>query len=182
MRRCILSSSLKSRVRGLAGLCGLLAGSVAAPALATVTVAHSPHDAVLERVYVLVNRARAHSRSCGRTAFPAAPPLAASQALARAAEDHARDMAIHRFFNHTGGDGAPPKLRVMRRGYAPRLTGENIAYGPESAEEVVAGWLHSSGHCENIMDTRFRDTGIAFALDRASGAVYWVQEFGQPRR
>jgi uncharacterized protein YkwD len=166
----------------VAGLCGLLAGLAAAPALATVTVAHARHDAVLERVYELVNRARAHPRSCGRTAFPAAPPLSASRALARAAEDHARDMAIHRFFDHTGGDGSPPKVRVMRRGYAPRLTGENIAYGPESAEEVVAGWLHSSGHCENIMDTRFRDTGIGFALDRTSGAVYWVQDFGQPRR
>ena len=164
-----------------ASLCGLLVGILTAPALASVMVAQAPRDAVLERVYQLVNRARAHSRSCGRMAFSAVPPLSASRALQRAAEDHALDMARHRYFDHTGGDGSPPKERVMRRGYTPRLTGENIAYGPDSAEEVVAGWLHSSGHCENIMDARFRDTGIAFAVDRASGAVYWVQDFGEPR-
>ncbi len=165
-----------------ASLYGLLVGVVTAPALASVTVAHARHGAVLERVYQLVNRARAHSRNCGRTAFPAAPPLSASRALERAAEDHALDMARYRYFDHTEGDGSPPKERVMRRGYTPRLIGENIAYGPETAEEVVAGWLHSSGHCENIMDARFRDTGIAFAVDRKSGAVYWVQDFGQPQR
>jgi uncharacterized protein YkwD len=165
-----------------ASLCALLFGVVTAPALASVAVARAPHGAVLERVYQLVNRARTHARSCGRTAFPAVRPLSASRALERAAEDHALDMARYRYFDHTGGDGSPPKERVMRRGYTPRLIGENIAYGPESAEEVVAGWLHSSGHCENIMDARFRDTGIAFAVDRASGAVYWVQDFGEPRR
>ena len=165
-----------------ASICGLLVGIVTTPAPAGVTVAHARHNAVLERVYMLVNRARVHSRDCGRTAFPAAPPLSASRALERAAEDHALDMARFRYFDHTGGDGSAPKERMMRRGYTPRLIGENIAYGPESAEEVVAGWLQSSGHCENIMDARFRDTGIAFAVDRASGAVYWVQDFGEPRR
>ena len=63
-----------------------------------------------------------------------------------------------------------------------RLTGENIAFGPESAEEVVAGWLGSPGHCANIMDARFRDTGIAVATGRKRGHIYWVQEFGLPAR
>ena len=49
---------------------------------------------------------------------------------------------------------------MRRAGYESRLTGENIAYGPVSAEEVVAGWLASPGHCENIMEPRFRDIGM----------------------
>ena len=80
-----------------------------------------------------------------------------------------------------------PKLRpdesdrVLRAGYQPRLTGENIAYGPESAEEVVAGWLASPGHCANIMDSRFQDIGVGLATGRKRGQIYWVQTFGAPR-
>jgi hypothetical protein len=44
-----------------------------------------------------------------------------------------------------------------------KLVGENIAYGPKSADEVVQGWLDSPGHCENIMDPRFAEMGIAYA-------------------
>ena len=50
----------------------------------------------------------------------------------------------------------------------PRLTGENIALGPESAEEVVAGWLASPGHCANIMDDRFQHIGVGLSVGRRS--------------
>jgi uncharacterized protein YkwD len=53
-----------------------------------------------------------------------------------AADGHARDMARKKFFEHQGSDGSQPKDRVIRAGYQPRLTGENIAYGPESAESA----------------------------------------------
>ena len=70
---------------------------------------------------------------------------------------------------------------MIRAGYQPRLTGENIAFGPESAEEAVAGWLDSPGHCANIMDPRFQHIGVALATGRGRGRIYWVQEFGAPR-
>ena len=69
---------------------------------------------------------------------------------------------------------------MIRAGYQPRLTGENIAYGPESAQEVVAGWLASPGHCANIMDSRFQSIGIGIAIGRKPGEIYWVQNFGAP--
>ena len=90
-------------------------------------------------------------------------------------------MVRRKFFEHTGSDGSQPRDRVLRAGYSFRLTGENIALGPESAEEVVAGWLASPGHCENIMDSRFQDMGIAVASGRGRGQIYWVQTFGSPR-
>jgi uncharacterized protein YkwD len=88
-------------------------------------------------------------------------------------------MMKRKFFEHTGSDGSQPKDRVKRAGYQSRLTGENIALGPESAEEVVAGWLASPGHCENIMDARFQDIGVGIASGRKRGQIYWVQTFGQ---
>ena len=67
-------------------------------------------------------------------------------------------------------------------GYREKLVGENIAYGPESVEEVVQGWLDSPGHCENIMDPRFAQMGIAYSAGRTSRrGLYWVQLLAEPR-
>ncbi len=175
----IRPASSLPRLRGLALLAGLaLAGSCFAGA---TTVAHSSSAAVRARVVELVNEARSQGRRCGSERFAPVAPLAASRKLNDAAAGHARDMLKNDFFEHRGSDGSQPKDRVERTGYQHRLTGENIALGPESAEEVVAGWLASPGHCSNIMEPRFRDIGVAVASGKKRGQVYWVQEFGAPR-
>lgn len=159
---------------------------VAAAVLGTASasdafVGRASRATVNARVVDLVNEARSHPRRCGRERFPAAPPLTVSRKLSEAAADHARDMARRKYFEHVSRDGSEPKDRVRRAGYQSRLTGENIALGPESAEEVVAGWLASPGHCENIMDARFRDIGVGLAVGKKRGQIYWVQNFGAPR-
>lgn len=135
---------------------------------------------VIQRVLELVNKARSEGRRCGQESFAPTAPLAEAPPLTAAALAHASDMAARDAFAHRGSDGSEPRDRVRRAGYAPRLTGENIASGPESAEEVVAGWLASPGHCANIMDARFRHTGVGFAAGRRDGRLYWVQTFGAP--
>jgi uncharacterized protein YkwD len=152
-------------------------GALAAPAF----VGRASTASVNARVVELVNAARSSGRRCGSEWYAAASPLSVSRKLSDAASDHARDMARKRFFEHIGSDGSQPKDRVLRTGYEPRLTGENIAYGPESAEEVVAGWLASPGHCANIMDARFADIGVALSTGRNRKQIYWVQTFGAPR-
>jgi uncharacterized protein YkwD len=143
-------------------------------------VAQESSAAVSAHVVELVNAARSNSRKCGSERFAAAPSLKVSEKLNIAATGHARDMARKKFFEHRGSDGSQPKDRVIRAGYQPRLTGENIAFGPESAAEVVAGWLASPGHCANIMDSRFQSIGIGIAVGRKPGEIYWVQNFGAP--
>ena len=154
--------------------------SSAAPA-GEAMVARESSATVRARVVELVNAARSQGRKCGRERYAAAPPLSVSRDLNDAAADHARDMARRKYFEHRGRDGSQPKDRVLRAGYQSRLTGENIALGPESAEEAVAGWLDSPGHCANIMDARFKDIGVAVATGRGRGQIYWVQNFGTPR-
>jgi len=143
--------------------------------------ARGSDDDVRARVVELVNEARSKPRRCGPERFPAAPPLSESRMLDDAARVHARDMLRRKFFDHRGSDGSQPRDRVLRTGYQSRLTGENIALGPESAEEVVAGWLDSPGHCANIMDARFQQIGVGVASGKKRGQVYWVQTFGLPR-
>ena len=148
---------------------------------ADAVVGRASNATVRERVVELVNEARGRARRCGSERFAAAPPLGASRKLDDAALRHARDMARRKFFDHEGADGSQPKNRVLRAGYESRLTGENIAYGPVSAEEVVTGWLASPGHCANIMDPRFRHIGVGVATGSKRGEIYWVQTFGLPR-
>jgi uncharacterized protein YkwD len=129
-----------------------------------------------------INLARASSRRCGGKLFPAVAPLQPNTLLRTAAEAHARDMLEHHYFAHEGHDGSNPSQRVAGTGYAYRIIGENIASGPTTAAEAVAGWLESPDHCENLMDARFTDSGVAFAASTSGPPrVYWVQEFATPR-
>lgn len=160
---------------------GVLVAATAAQVSADVVIGRASTADIHDRVLVLVNKARAAGRRCGGERFQPTTSLAASAVLDRAARVHATDMARKNYFEHTGKDGSSPKDRLTRLGYHSRLTGENIAYGPTSAEEVVSGWLESPGHCANIMDPRFREMGIAFAVERRHKRIYWVQDLALPR-
>lgn len=134
------------------------------------------------RVLELVNEARARGTRCGDRAFAPAPPVKLSSTLAGVAFGHASDMAKHDYFEHADLAGHTPADRVRAVGYKEKLVGENIAYGPQSADEVVQGWLDSPGHCENIMDPRFAEMGVAFAAGQASKrGLYWVQLLVDPQ-
>jgi len=134
-----------------------------------------------ERVLDLVNLARKSGRRCGKQYFPTAAPVQLSNMLNTVAFRHAADMAQHAYFEHVDLDGKTPAERVKAAGYRERLVGENIAYGPTSAQEVVAGWLASPGHCENIMDRRFAEMGLAWAPGAAHlPGPYWVQLLVEP--
>src|ERR1700683_1165314 len=138
-------------------------------------------EAISRRALELVNAARAQSRRCGLKSFAAAPPLTRTPTLERAARLYARELADHGYMEHTGRDGSSPQERVTRSGYRWRETGENLASGIMTPEEVVAGWLQSPAHCANLMDAAFTEMGIAFGVNpRDERGVYWALEFGRP--
>jgi uncharacterized protein YkwD len=139
-------------------------------------------SSVARQVLTLVNAARAEKRLCGSENFSAAKPLNLNSMLSKAAQLHAEDMARHQQMQHEGSDGSSPAQRVTRQGYRWKAVGENVAAGAGTAAEVVAGWLHSPGHCANIMNPVFTEMGIAYAVNqRDEYAVYWAQEFATPR-
>jgi uncharacterized protein YkwD len=135
------------------------------------------------RVLQLVNAVRASGTRCGGEPYGPAPSLRLSGTLSGVAADHALDMARHDYFEHVDLAGHTPADRVRATGYREKLVGENIAYGPTTDEEVVAGWLHSTGHCQNIMDPRFVEMGLAVAPGQGSRrGVYWDQLLAAPAR
>jgi uncharacterized protein YkwD len=72
-----------------------------------------------------------------------------------------------------------------RIGYA---VGENIAWatlGLSTPQAIVAGWMSDVGHRANILEAKFRDTGIgvsphplASLAHGQAGAIY-TQDFGR---
>jgi uncharacterized protein YkwD len=150
--------------------------------LANVAPASAQAPMLASRTLQLVNEVRARGARCGDRSFGPAPPVKLSGTLAGVAFGHAADMAMHNYFEHEDRSGRSPADRVRAVGYPEKLVGENIAYGPKSAEEVVQGWLDSPGHCENIMDPRFAEMGIAYAPGQASRrGLFWVQLLVAPK-
>ncbi|MBV2111692.1 MAG: Ig-like domain-containing protein [Candidatus Thiodiazotropha sp. (ex Ctena orbiculata)] len=142
----------------------------------TIDLCMNTNDKVM---LTLVNNARALTRTCGTTNYPATTPLAWHCNLEQAAQGHSTSMADNDYFNHTGIDGSTPGERISAAGYVWRTYGENIAAGYSSAESAMNGWLGSAGHCSNIMNSSFTEMGQAEARNAASTyGVYWTQNFG----
>lgn len=93
------------------------------------------------RALELVNAARSRGARCGERWFPPAPPVRPSGTLDVVALGHADDMARHGYFEHRDLAGNSPADRVRAAGYREMLVGENIAYGVQTADEAVRGWL-----------------------------------------
>lgn len=184
----------RSRLR----LVTLLVGVVLAAATSTVAIGATPAEAVSSspgqtvghvvmprtvlgrnaEVLRLINRARAHARSCGGKHYGAVGPLRTNALLTKAARAFAVLMGTRDFFDHVAPDGSDPGDRLSLVGYHWRRYGENIAAGYTRPAAVVQAWLASPGHCANIM-TPFKEVGIGYAVRSTSTyGSYWVMEFG----
>ncbi len=137
------------------------------------------HDAesIDSSVLALVNRARHLGQRCGDRSFGPVKSLKLNVTLSRVALSHSVEMARLSNLSHRGEDGSSPADRAHAGGYHTHaVVGENIASGVTTADEVVRGWLESPGHCENIMDPRFVDMGVGYAINPASQSdIYWTQ-------
>ncbi len=121
-----------------------------------------------------VNLLRSKGCHCGRKYMPPVGPLRWNEKLAKAAAAHAYNMDRNQFFNHQDPSGKTYADRASKAGYKWRVVGENIAWGYESATEVVLGWKTSPGHCRNMMDRDFTEMG------GGKFGTYWVQVLGTP--
>lgn len=109
------------------------------------------------------------------------PPVRANATLARAAAEHACDMATRGRMAHAGGSRTGPAQRVKALGYSPRVTAENIAAGPYNIEQVFAQWNSSRGHLRNISNPEIRDFGIGQATGSDGRTRYWAAVYGAPK-
>ena len=114
------------------------------------------------------------------------PALTAHPQLMDSADRKARDILSCQQFSHTAC-GLPFTQRITDAGYAYRAAGENIAWGTGSygtVRSILTGWLNSSGHKANILNSGYRDHGIALVSGTLNGRAntrIWVNQFATPR-
>jgi len=139
-----------------------------------------------------VNAVRAQGYDCGGNYgnMPPVPPLQWSDALYRAAYEHTVDMASSGNYSHTGSgtdsDWTAQAQNLGRGSYTYErmdnnvvgdeaffITGENIDAGVGNYGSAMNAWLHSPGHCYNIMNPNYQFFGASPGI---SG--YWTQDFG----
>ncbi|HEX5853685.1 MAG TPA: CAP domain-containing protein [Solirubrobacteraceae bacterium] len=140
-------------------------------------------ERVRDATLCLINRERAaHGEN----------PLRANQHLQQAAQDHTESMVVGNYFEHLGPGGQTPLQRMRAAGYiySSQLgysVGENIAWGTlwlGTPRSIVAAWMASPGHRANILDARYRDTGIGVSshpprsLAGGQGGGIYTQDFG----
>ena len=75
--------------------------------------------------------------------------------LATAARDHSEDMGLQDYFDHTSLDGRTVSDRITAAGYFYNAYGENIAAGYQPPEDVIDGWMSSSGQRANIVCRKY---------------------------
>jgi len=126
------------------------------------------------------NRYRAMGYNCDSEGmFGPAGPLEMDAVIQVAARGHSLDMGEQNYFDHASLDGRSFSDRMTNAGFMGGSPwGENIAAGQSTAEEVVAGWMESDGHCANIMNPNFRVIGVGYGLVEGSDfRHYWTQNF-----
>jgi uncharacterized protein YkwD len=131
-------------------------------------------------VLLRVNAIRAAGAVCGTSSYPAAAALTWNNSLQRAAGGHSSEMAQSDYFSHDSLDGKTFSQRLTDSGYNYSAAGENIAAGDATAKQAVDHWLNSPGHCANMMNSSYRDIGVACASSASSGyGTYWTMDLGR---
>ncbi len=93
--------------------------------------------------------------------------------LSRVARYKSQDMRDLAYFSHTSPTYGSPFDMMKSFGISYRTAGENIAKGYKTPAAVVDGWMNSSGHRANILNSSFTHIGVGYV---ASGN-YWTQMF-----
>lgn len=103
-------------------------------------------------------------------------PVQLNVLLSEAAQTQADDMSRRDKMSHRGADGSSPFERIARAGYQASAAAENVAFGFQRVDEVMAGWMRSPGHRRNILGP-YREVGVGYAIGR-TGTSFWCVTFG----
>lgn len=101
-------------------------------------------------------------------------PLEVKVNLQTAAQVRAKE--IEKSFSHTRPNGSSFSTVLAENGVDYRGSGENIAWGQRSPEEVMKGWMNSEGHRANILNKNFKYIGVGYHVN-SNGTGYWTQLF-----
>ncbi|MCL2356783.1 MAG: stalk domain-containing protein [Defluviitaleaceae bacterium] len=100
------------------------------------------------------------------------PPLIWCDRLMLSARFKAQSMHNLGYFSHTSPVyGAFQNISFEVFDIPVQSIGENLASGHRTPEDVVAGWMDSDGHRNNILNERYARIGVGFFEN------FWAQKF-----
>lgn len=109
--------------------------------------------------------------------------LKENSALGAIAALRLADMFARQYFDHVAPDGSDVKDSAEKVGYEYIALGENLALGGfKNDEALVAAWMASPGHRENILKENYEEIGVAVEEGFYEGRKQFiaVQVFARP--
>ncbi|MBI4101680.1 MAG: hypothetical protein HY443_01810, partial [Candidatus Nealsonbacteria bacterium] len=86
------------------------------------------------------------------------------------------------YFSHVSPQGQNPWYWLDQVGYSFSYAGENLAVSFFESKDAVNAWMASPGHRKNILNGKFTEIGVGWALGKYQGreTIYLVQFFAKP--
>lgn len=107
------------------------------------------------------------------------PALKNNWQVARVARYKSQDMVNRGYFAHQSPTYGSPFNMMENFGIKFSAAAENIAKGQRTAKDVVAAWMNSPGHRENILSKQTTEIGVGAAKE-SNGTLVWTQMFIKP--
>ena len=136
-----------------------LTDDIYASATGTLNISGTQNYTYASQVITLLNEQRVNN---------GLSPLTADSTLTAAAMQRAAETVI--YFSHTRPNGSRC-FTAFDGGWR----GENIAAGQADPDEVITGWMNSTGHRENILEANYTSVGVG--CFNYKGINFWVQCF-----
>ena len=136
-----------------------LTDDIYASATGTLNISGTQNYTYASQVITLLNEQRVNN---------GLSPLTADSTLTAAAMQRAAETVI--YFSHTRPDGS----RCFTA-FDGSWRGENIAAGQADPDEVITGWMNSTGHRKNILEANYTSVGVG--CFNYKGINFWVQCF-----
>lgn len=95
--------------------------------------------------------------------------LVFNEKLASAAALKAADMFEKNYWSHIAPDGTTPWIFFKKAEYDYVYAGENLARGFTDSDEVVAAWMASPTHRENMLSPNYKEIGFAIEQGQLLG-------------
>lgn len=108
--------------------------------------------------------------------------LKTNSKLMQAAREKGDHMLKEDYFAHISPSGVTPWFWMNKTGYGYQVAGENLAIDFLQAEDVVAAWIASPSHKENMLLPEYTETGVAVVTGEFEGgtSTIVVHMFGRP--